>query len=61
VALSKPSDATQGILAKGATEEARKNLHRLGSQKRGQPDAWVECEITAMTDQEKLDPLRDRM
>jgi len=47
--------------AEGATEEARRNLFRLGSKKLGQPDARVEAQIAAITDRERLDQLLDRV
>jgi hypothetical protein len=55
------SSVYQGIFAKGATEQARRDLLRLGSKKPGQLDARVEDQIAAMTEREKLDQLLDRV
>jgi hypothetical protein len=59
------SSVYQGILrkgeAKGAVEEARKNLLRVGAKKLGPPGERIEAELIAIGDLDRLHELLDRI
>jgi hypothetical protein len=59
------SSVYQGILkkgeAKGAVDEARKNLLRIGNKRLGPPDEQISGRIAEITELERLDVLLDRI
>jgi hypothetical protein len=55
------SSTYQAILRKGRIEALQKTLLRIGRQRFGVPSEVVQARVTALTDEEQLERLTERL